>query len=282
MSGRFECRRLLEAAEGRLALRDGDEERFLIAARSAFRLADAMANEPILIMLITGNFVEKEALSLAAEVVANQSIPDCSRSLELTLSSADRLPELRRSFGCEAATMSTMFGGGRALVTPSSRTPRGTRCRSCMPAATRVSPTTLLEAVLFQWSLGDAPLQTLLVDDPPPPTSPFLMHRWMVHSLTPAARKTALAVRLNLAGAVNWSAPPSSVRTAAFRERAYPAALPAEAGVGPAQRAHGLPLRYTLDSSGSARIEIPGVTAAQLENCDAGLALEGLPLAGVD
>ena len=159
----------LLVAEGRLALRDGDEERFLIAARSAFRLADAMANEPILIMLITGDFVEKQALSLAAEVVAGpRAFPIALAALRLTLSSADRLPELRRSLGCEAAAMSTMFGGGRPLddtLLPDAA--RHTLSILNASGYARLTHATLLEALLFQRSLVDAPLQTLLVDDPP-------------------------------------------------------------------------------------------------------------------
>jgi hypothetical protein len=136
----------------------------------------------------------------------------------------------------------------------------------------RLAHATMLEALLFQRSLVDAPLQTLLVDDPPSPTSPFLMHRWLVHSLTPAARKTALAVRLNLASRQLVGAA-IAVRNTGFRGRAYPATLPAEAGLNQPNALTGLPLRYTLDASGSARIEIPGVTARQLKNHFALLAL---------
>jgi hypothetical protein len=255
----------LLVAEGRLALRDGDEGRLLLAERSVSHLADTMTREPILIMQVVGNFIEQQALSLASEVIVGpRDLQTALAGLGGALSTGDRLPELRRSFGCEAAMMSTLFDGGQLL--DDSLLPDDTRRTLSVlniSGYARLTHATLLEALLYQRALIDAPIGTLLAEDPAPPTSPLQMHRWLAASLTPAARRAALAARLNLADRQLVGAA-IVIRNAGLRQNAYPSKAPREAAASQPNALTGLPLRYTVDASGLARIEIPGVTAEQL------------------
>jgi hypothetical protein len=239
----------LLVAEGRLALRDGDERELVLAARSVSRLADAMAAESTDLFQIVGEYVERYALSLAAEVaVGRRDFPIALAALGDALPTGDRLPELRRSLGCDAALCSRL-GFNDPLFTDENA------------AFGPLYHAALLEAQLDQLSLIDAPLEELLSQPHPPPKwRPDLRLGWMI---TPPTRRIILRARLTLAARQLVRAG-IVIRTAGVRDGRYPPTAPDEPPFNSPNALNGLPLRYTLDGSGSARLEIPGLTTQDL------------------
>jgi hypothetical protein len=268
----------LLVAEGRLALRDGNEEGFLLAERTASRLADAMTREPAMITQIEGDYVEKHALFLAVEVVAGpKDFPHALAGLGGALPTGDRLAEVRRSFGCEAAMMSTMFDAGGQfddlLVGPDG----SWHTLSVLNASgyARLIHAGYVEASLRQRTVIDAPLETLLaVAWQRPPRSRW-PHRWLAEVFTPIMGHAALGARLTLAARQVVRAA-IDVRAAGLRDGRYPAITPEGTAFSQPNALNGRPLLYTLAASGSARVEIPGVTAKRLWDP------HGRPLLAVD
>jgi hypothetical protein len=268
----------LVVAEGRLALRDGNEQVFLLAESTVSRLADAMTREPVLITQIEGDYVEKHALFLAVEVVAGaKDFPHALARLGDALPTGDRLAELRRSLGCEAAMMSTMFDAGRELDDLLVGPDGSWHTLSLLNASgyARLIHAALVEASLRQRTVIDAPLETLLAFAWQRPLRSRWPHRWLAETLSPVAGRVALETRLTLAARQLVRAA-IDVRAAGLRDGRYPATAPDGTAFSQPNALNGRPLRYTRDGSGSARIEIPGVTAKELWDA------HGRPLLGLD